>query len=150
MLHLLSARVKYSTFYAKCVNFSTLEFCPKKEMEIRSGRNCILQIGYWILRMLVEIPISGVEGFGEAEIECQLGNDLPAKANVSATSETINGRNRIGIEYIVLIGINAVVPIARIEELQAETEAQWTLDTGHRRLEIVGYVLEETYTIGDW
>ena len=116
-------------------------------MEIRSRRNCILQIGYWILRMLVEIPIAGVECLGETEIECQLGNDLPAKAKISAASKAINGRNRIGIKNIVLIGINAVVPIARIEELQAETEAQRTLDTGHRRLEIVGYVLEETKTV---
>ena len=100
--------------------------------------------------MLVEIPITGVEGFGEAEIECQLWNNLPSKAKISTASETINGRNSIGIEHIVLIGINAVVPVACIEELQAETEAQRTLDTGHRRLEIVGYVLVETYTIGDW
>ena len=92
-------------------------------MEIRSGRNCILQIGYWILRMLVEIPIAGVEGFGETEIECQLGNNLPAKADVSTTSEAINGWDRVGVKNIVLVSINAVIPIAGIEELEAETKA---------------------------
>ena len=82
--------------------------------------------------MLVEIPITGVERLGEAEIECQFGNDLPTQAKVRATTKAINGRDGIGIENIVLVGINAVVPIACIEELHAETEAQRTLDAGHR------------------
>ena len=69
--------------------------------------------------MFVEVPIVGIEGFGEAEIECQLGNDLPTKTKVSAATEAINGRDGIGIENIMLVRINAVVPIAGIEELEA-------------------------------
>ena len=46
--------------------------------------------------------------------------DLPAKAEESAAAETIDRRDRIGVEDVVLVAIDAVVPVLGIEELEAE------------------------------
>ena len=50
-------------------------------------------------------------------------NDLPTKTEVRAATETIDGRNGVGIEDIVLVGIDAVRPFAGIEALEAEAKA---------------------------
>lgn len=50
-------------------------------------------------------------------------NDLPTKTEVRAATETINGRNGVGIEHIVLVGIDAVRPFAGIEALEAKAQA---------------------------
>ena len=50
-------------------------------------------------------------------------NDLPTKTEVRAAPETIDGRNGVGIEHIVLVGIDAVRPFAGIEALEAKAQA---------------------------
>ena len=75
-------------------------------------------------RVFLYVPITSIDGFGGTEIERQLREDLPAKAEESAAAETIHSGDGISIEYIVLITINTVVPLPGIEELEAETEAE--------------------------
>ena len=65
-------------------------------------------------------PLLCIDGFGGTEIERQLREDLPAKAEESAAAETIDRRDRIGIEDVVLVAIDAVVPVLGVEELEAE------------------------------
>ena len=49
--------------------------------------------------------------------------NLPAKAKEGAASNTIHRRDGIGIKDIILVTIDAVVPVLGIEELEAETKA---------------------------
>ena len=64
-------------------------------------------------------PGALVEGFAEAEVEGKLLDDLPTKADIGSAAEAVRCRNRKGVEYIVFVQINAIVPIAGIEELYA-------------------------------
>ena len=50
-------------------------------------------------------------------------NDLPTLSDDPAATETIDGRNGVGIEHIVLVGIDAVRPFAGIEALEAKAQA---------------------------
>ena len=68
-------------------------------------------------------PFSCIDGFRGTEIEGELGNDLPFETKVRAATETIDGRNGVGIEHIVLVGIDAVRPFAGIEALEAKAKA---------------------------
>lgn len=68
-------------------------------------------------------PFTCIDGFRGTEIEGQLRNDLPTKTEVRAATETIDGRNGVGIEHIVLVGIDAVRPFAGIEALEAKAQA---------------------------
>ena len=68
-------------------------------------------------------PFSCIDGFRGTEIEGQLRNDLPTFSDVPAATETIDGRNGVGIEHIVLVGIDAVRPFAGIEALEAKAQA---------------------------
>lgn len=68
-------------------------------------------------------PILFINGFGEAEIEGELRDDLPAQAEICATAETIRSRNGKGVQHVVLVDINAVRPIASIKSLKTDVEA---------------------------
>ena len=70
-------------------------------------------------------PGFGIEGFREAEIEGELGNDLPAQADVRTAAKAIDGGYREGIEDVVLVAIDAVVPITSVEELQTKPQGYW-------------------------
>lgn len=86
-------------------------------MQVCAGDDWRLDIGHLILGVLLQIPIAGIEGFGDTEIEGELRDDLPAETEVGAASETVCGGDRIGIEDIVLVRIDAILPILAIEEL---------------------------------
>ena len=73
-------------------------------------------------------PLLCIDGFGGSEIERELRDDLPAEAEIGTSAEAINSRNGERIEHVVLIDINAVVPIASVEELNSESQSYWTLD----------------------
>ena len=70
-------------------------------------------------------PFSCIDGFRGTEIEGQLGNDLPTKAEIRAATETIDGRNGVGIEHIVLVEVDAIRPITGVKSLQAKAQAYW-------------------------
>ena len=76
-------------------------------MDVRAG------LGAVVLRR----PRFGVDGFAEAEVECELRDDLPAQANVRTAAKTVHRRNRKGIEHVVLVGVNTVRPRASVEAL---------------------------------
>ena len=65
-------------------------------------------------------PLLCVDGFGGTEIEGELRNDLPTEAGVETATKTIDGGDGVGVENIVLVAIDAVGPIAGIEELGPE------------------------------
>ena len=67
-------------------------------------------------------PFAGIDGFGDAEIECELRNDLPAETDICSAAQAIDGRDRESIEHIVFVEVNAVCPFAGIEALQAEPQ----------------------------
>ena len=69
-------------------------------------------------------PFLCIEGFGEAEIEGQAGDGLPAKDEVRATTETVGSRDGEGIKDVVLVEVNAVGPILSIKELKSQFDAQ--------------------------
>ena len=88
-------------------------------------------------------PLLCIDGFGGTEIERQLRDDLPTETEVETTTETVGGRDRIGVEHIVLVEVDTVGPFAGIEELSSEFQSYWTLDIGHWRLEIIRDILRE-------
>ena len=69
-------------------------------------------------------PFSCIDGFRGTEIEGQFRNDLPTKTEVRAATETIDSRNGVGIEHIVLVDVDAVCPVLSIKELKPQSDAQ--------------------------
>ena len=65
------------------------------------------------------------DGFRCAEIEGELGNDLPAQADVRTAAKAIDGGDGEGIEDVVLVAIDAVVPITSVEALQTKPQGYW-------------------------
>ena len=70
-------------------------------------------------RVFLYVPITSIDSLGGAEIERQLRDNLPTQAKECPAAQTIDRRNRVGIEHIVLITINTVVPLPGIEPLEA-------------------------------
>ena len=60
----------------------------------------------------------GVECFADTEIECQLRDDLPPQSQVSPSAHAIDCRHGESIEYVVLVAIDAIGPLASIEPLE--------------------------------
>ena len=71
------------------------------------------------------VPIAGIDGFGETEIERQLRNDLPAKTCVETATKTIHGRDGVSIKHVVLVGVDAVGPLFCIKPLKSQFDAKW-------------------------
>lgn len=69
-------------------------------------------------------PLLCIDGLGGAEVKCQLRNNLPTKTEESAASKTVNRRNGVGIEDIVFVAIDTVVPVLGVKELEPEPKAQ--------------------------
>ena len=91
-------------------------------MDVRSGR----ELGSGIpFRVLVYIPFPVINSLANAQIQSELFDDLPSETEIGPTAQTVGGRNGKGIEHIVLIEIDPVVPFAGIEGLKAETQAYW-------------------------
>ena len=82
-----------------------------------------------------------IDGFGGTEIERQLGDDLPTETEVETTTETVGGRDRIGVEHIVLVEVDAVGPFAGIEGLRTNSYGKWN------RRKRIGYILGEAYSV---
>lgn len=94
--------------------------------------------GLWAV--VSDCPFLCIEGFGEAEIEGQLRDGLPAKDEVRSTTETVRCRNGESIKDVVLVEVNAVGPFAGVEGLKAEAQSYWIL-------EFVGDILREAYSV---
>ena len=69
-----------------------------------------------------DIPVAGIEGFRGTEIERKLGDDLPAEAEIGASAKAIGGGDRVGVKDIVLVGVDAVGPVASIECLKTKLQ----------------------------
>ena len=69
-------------------------------------------------------PLLCIDGFGGTEIKGQLRDDLPTKAEVRAATETIDGRDGVGVKDIVLVEVDAVGPVLSIKELKPQSDAQ--------------------------
>ena len=54
-----------------------------------------------------------------------MGNDLPAQADVRTAAKAIDGWDGEGIEDVVLVAIDAVVPITSVEALQTKPQGYW-------------------------
>ena len=52
-------------------------------------------------------------------------NDLPTKTEVRAATETIDGRNGVSIEHIVLVDVDAIFPFAGVKGLKTKAQAYW-------------------------
>ena len=63
-------------------------------------------------------PLLCINGFGKTEIESQLRNDLPTKTEVRTAAETVDSRDRVGIEDIMLVEVDAVGPVLSVEQLE--------------------------------
>lgn len=75
-------------------------------------------------------PFLCIEGFGEAEIEGQLRDGLPAKDEVRPATETVGRRDGESIKDVVLVEVNAVGPFAGVEGLNSESQSYWILEIG--------------------
>ena len=89
-------------------------------MDVRAGLGAVVGGG----------PGAFVEGFAEAEVKGKLLDDLPTKADISSAAETVCCRNGEGVQHIVLIEIDAIVPIAGVEELCSEFQGKWKVESG--------------------
>ena len=101
-------------------------------MDVRAG------LGAVVLRC----PRFGIDGFAEAEIECELWDDLPTETDIRASAETVRRRNREGIKDVVLVGIDAVIPFASVESLKPEAQGYWCMVYGVW-CKVVRYILPE-------
>ena len=88
------------------------------------------------------VPCGVVEGLAEPEIEGQLRDYPPSERKVGSASKTVDRRNGVGVEDIVLVGVNTIVPLTGIEELQTEMQRE---RVGH----VESHVLEDGDTVGD-
>ena len=86
-----------------------------------------MDVGSGLGTVVRRCPSLGIDGFAEAEVECELGDDLPAETNVCASAKTVHRGNGEGIQHIVLVGVNAVVPLTGIEALEAEAQGNWCM-----------------------
>ena len=68
-------------------------------------------------------PLLCIDGFGGTEIESQLRDDLPTKAEVRAATETIDGRDGVGVKDIVLVEVDAIRPITGVKSLKTKLQA---------------------------
>ena len=87
-------------------------------------------------------PLLCINGFGKTEIECNLWDDLPPEVEIAPCAQPIDGRDRVGVEHVMLVGINAVGPLAGIEELQASA------NTNRRLNKTIGDILIDRNTVG--
>ena len=83
-------------------------------MDVRAGLRAIVRRG----------PRLGINRFAEAEIECELRDDLPAETDISASAKTVHRRDGESVKDVVFVTIDAVVPFASIEALESEPNAQ--------------------------
>ena len=67
--------------------------------------------------VMVGSPRFVIDGFGGFEVEGELWDDLPFEAEVCTAANAIGGGDRESIKDIVLVAIDAVVPIFHIESL---------------------------------
>ena len=81
-----------------------------------------MDVGAGLWAVVSGCPFLCIEGFGEAEIEGQLGDGLPAKDEVRAGTETVGGGNGEGIKDVVLVEVNAIRPFASVKGLKAEAQ----------------------------
>lgn len=70
--------------------------------------------------MFLYIPGADIDGLGEFEIEGKVGDNLPSEAEVRPAAQTIDGGDGESVEHVVLIGIEAVCPLAGVEPLGSE------------------------------
>ena len=100
-----------------------LEFGAEEEMEICAGGKptpCPSLKG----GVFLYIPVTGIDSFWKAEIEGELGDDLPPETEVETSAETVSGRDGIGIKHIVLVEVDAIRPFAGVKELKSQFDAQ--------------------------
>ena len=64
-------------------------------------------------------PLLCINGFGKAEIECNLRDDLPPEVEIAPCAQPIDGRDRVRIEDIVLVEVDAVGPVLSVEQLES-------------------------------
>ena len=84
-------------------------------------------MGDWRVGVFGGIPVAGIDRFADAQIEGNRPDNLPSQAEVRASAKAVSGRDGEGIEHVVLVGINAVVPFAAVEPLEPEPQLQWYL-----------------------
>ena len=97
-------------------------------MDVRASGDFGGTISELGLGIFLDVPSSVIDRFGHTQIECQLLNYLPFEAQIGAATKAVSRRYGKGIEHVVLIDINAVVPIASVKELNSESQSYWTLD----------------------
>lgn len=88
-------------------------------MEIRAGGESGRIGGKRRTGMLLDVPSALIKGFAEAEIKGEFGMCLPFETKVHASTQTICGWDGEGIKHIVLVEVNAVVPITGIKPLKS-------------------------------
>ena len=69
--------------------------------------------------MLLDVPSALIKGFAETEIKSKFGMCLPFETEVHASTQTIGGWDGEGIKHIVLVEVDAVVPITGIKPLKS-------------------------------
>ena len=97
-------------------------------MNVGPCRNFGGFVGELGLGIFLDVPSPVIDRFRHTKIERQLLNYLPFEAQIGAATKAVGRRNGKGIEHVVLIDINAVVPVASVEELNSEPQRYWTLD----------------------
>ena len=105
----------------------SLQFGAEKEVNIRLGGHGGGGVGSLPFGVFAGIPRLGIDGFADAQVERHLRNNLPSETEVRSTAQTIGRRDGEGIEHVVLIGIDAVVPFAAVKPLEPEPQLQWYL-----------------------
>ena len=102
-------------------------------------------------RMFLHIPGTDVDGLGEFAVEGEPGDDLPPEAEVRPAAQPVGGGDGESIEHVVLVGIDAVCPLAGVEPLDSElyTQGDFRVERGEPGAIQTG-VLIDGVAVGEW
>lgn len=81
-------------------------------MDVRAGKGAAVR----------GCPFLLIDGLGGFEIEREGRDNLPSEAEVRTSAKTIRGGDGEGVQDVVLVEIDAVVPLARVKALQPQTK----------------------------
>ena len=93
--------------------------------------------------------LSPVNRLANTQIERELTDDLPLEKDIRSAAKAIRRRNGKSIQHIVLVKIDAVLPVTGIEGLDSESKTQWRMVYGVG-CKVIRHILRQAEAIRNW
>ena len=72
--------------------------------------------------VIINSPVFLVNRFADAQVKGQWLYDLPFEIEIGSAAHSVHRRNREGIQHIVFVRIDAVVPIPAVKKLRSQAK----------------------------